>query len=339
MRISVDALLEIVESSTANMWQRALTCLVLAACGQNTASVLPDASADAAQVAPDAGSTCGVRSGHRGKTERTLRVAGLDRTYIVFLPSNVDPKRSIPLVFVHHGYTMSGQAMFDITGYAALAEAEGIAVAFPDGQAGPDSWGAPWNVGTDNCPASGGEPPSASGNDFAMLDGIKEDIRADQCIDDAHVFVTGFSMGGYFSHHAGCMRPDIRAIAPHSGGAYPFDSCASQRKPVIIFHGVSDTIVPNNCSDPNVLPQLGVTPSAKAWAQKNGCSTTTRTVLVRGGACSYYEGCPADGQVAICTFAAMGHCWAGGKGTSIYACGAYEDATALEWAFFKTYAW
>jgi poly(3-hydroxybutyrate) depolymerase len=61
--------------------------------------------------------------------------------------------------------------------------------------------------------------------------------------------------------------------------------------------------------------------------------------LVEGGSCAYYDDCPTDGQVALCTFNSMGHCWAGGNGSSIYACPAFEDATALEWAFFKQYAW
>ena len=61
-------------------------------------------------------------------------------------------------------------------------------------------------------------------------------------------------------------------------------------------------------------------------------------VDVDGGSCAYYDNCPDDGQVAICTFTAMGHCWAGGK-QGLYGCAAYESATALEWQFFKTHAW
>jgi polyhydroxybutyrate depolymerase len=313
----------------------AFTCLVLAACDHSSATVDRDAAIDAR---PDA-APCGFRTGMRGKTSRTLKVAGLDRTYIVYLPPMVDPSEPVPLVYVHHGYTMSGEAMYQITGYPALADREHIAVVFPDGQGGPDAFVAPWNVGSNVCPAYGGPPPSATGNDFAFLDAMKADIATDQCIDDAHVFVTGFSMGGYFSHHVGCMRDDIRAVAPHSGGAHPFDTCTTGHKPVIIFHGTGDTIVPDGCDDPNVAPPTGVTPSATAWAAKNGCTGGISKMSVQGGTCAYYDGCPADGQVAICTFDTMGHCWAGGVGPSIYACSNYAEATALEWAFFKQYAW
>jgi len=251
------------------------------------------------------------------------------RTYLVYLPQALDAATPMPLVFVMHGFTMSGQAMHDITQYAALADSEGIAVAFPDGEGGPNTLLAPWNVGTGNC--APGDSESATGDDFGFLEAMRADIVNDQCIDSTHTFVTGFSMGGYFSHHIGCMRPDLaRAIAPHSGGTHPFTSCVSGHEPVIVFHGDSDPLVPEACDDAAVAQ----------WIQKNGCGQTANVVNVMGGTCSYYEGCPSDGQVAYCKFAGMGHAWAGGAADAgIFSAPTYASATQLEWAFFKQYAW
>lgn len=315
--------------------------MFLAACGSHTSAsnVASDASHDAPpDASPDAG-PCGLRAGPRGMSQRTMMVAGLQRTYIVYLPAGVEPSTPVPLVFVHHGYTMSAQNMYDITGYPALADSEHIAVVFPDGQAGPNSLGAPWNVGTNICPSTSGTPPEATGDDFAFLDAMKADVSADQCLDPAHVYVTGFSMGGYFSHHVGCERSDIRAVAPHSGGTHPLDDCPVAKKPIIIFHGTADPLIPDGCDDPAGTPVLGVTPSATAWAAHNGCGTTTTSHAVNNGTCVTYDGCPADAQVELCTFNAMGHCWAGGLGTNVFSCNNYESATQLEWAFFKQYAW
>jgi len=300
-----------------------------------------DAPIDAApDSAPDA-APCGLRSGMRGKTNREVTIDGLKRTYIVYVPQGVEPKKPLPLVYVIHGFTMSGQAMFDTTKYPALADSEGIALAFPDGQGGPNnSQTPPWNVGTNICPSSLGAPPSATGDDFKLLDAMKADIAQDQCIDDKHVFVTGFSMGGYFSHHAGCMRPDIAAVAPHSGGTHVFDNCVSQKKPVIMFHGLADTLIPAGCNDPKATAVPNITPAATQWAQRNGCDLTTTDVAVTNGTCRRFDNCPPGGQVESCTFTGMGHCWAGGAASAgIYSCPAYADATALEWQFFKTYAW
>jgi polyhydroxybutyrate depolymerase len=273
----------------------------------------------------------------RGLSSRKLVIDGQERTYLVYLPAAAAPAQPLPLVFVHHGFTMSGRKMFDVTGYAALADAEGIAVVFPDGQGGADTTVAPWNVGTDVCPSVLGPPPGATGDDFAFHDAMTADVAADQCLDAEHVFVTGFSMGGYFSHHAGCMRPGIRGIAPHSGGTHDLAGCASARKPVIIFHGSADPLIPAGCSDPAARPVPGVTPAATAWAEHNGCGSATVSSPVTGGTCKRYVGCPDGGQVELCTFTAMGHCWAGGTGPS--GCPTYAEATRLEWQFWKRFAW
>jgi poly(3-hydroxybutyrate) depolymerase len=311
--------------------------LLLAACGSSSQAIVADAPREP-DAPPDA-MPCGQRTGMRGPTNRALHVAGLDRTYIVYLPASGDPATPAPLVFVHHGFTMSGQNMYDITGYTQIADAEHVALAFPDGQGGPSSLNAPWNVGTNICPAYASSPPAATGDDFAFLDAMKADISQDQCLDLAHVYITGFSMGGYFSHHSACMRPDIRAAAPHSGGAHPLDACANEKEPIIIFHGASDPLIPPGCDDPNAIAVAGHEASAAAWAAHNGCATTTHTVAVENGTCTVYDGCPTGGQVEMCSFANMGHCWAGGASGSIYACAGYESATQLEWAFFKQYAW
>jgi len=296
-----------------------------------------------AEGALDTGSPvpCGTRTGQRGLTSRSLTVAGLKRTYLAYLPSSLDASKPVPFVFVHHGLTMSGQAMVAITQFTALADTEGFGVAFPDGQSGPNSIDAPWNVGANTCPGSLGATVSAPGDDFAFLDAMEADVAQDQCLDAAHVFVTGFSMGGFFAHQAACMRPDIRAVAPHSGGTHDLSSCVTGHKPIIIFHGDSDPIIPDGCDVPGATnTPAGFTPSATAWAARNGCAATFKTTTVAAGQCDYYDGCPADGQVAVCVLHGMGHCWAGGAADGgVFSCPAFGSATQLQWAFYKTYAW
>lgn len=38
-------------------------------------------------------------------------------------------------------------------------------------------------------------------------------------------------MGGYFSHHIGCTRPDFRAVGPHSGSTHPFTPLLTKPAP------------------------------------------------------------------------------------------------------------
>ena len=285
-----------------------------------------DAAAESPPPPADAGA-CGTRTGQRGLTSRTLDT----RTYLVYLPPALDPSKPVPIVLVHHGYTMSGSAMQVITQYDALADSEGLAVVYPDGEGGPNSLGAPWNVGQGNCPSTTGPVPVATGDDIALDESLRADVEQDQCIDEKHTFVTGFSMGGYFSHHIGCMRPDFaRAVAPHSGGTHDFSTCAPGHEPVIVFHGDSDPIISESCDDAAVAQ----------WIAKNGCASTADVVNVQGGACSYYQNCPADGQVAYCKFSGLGHAWAGGAADGgVFSNPNYASATQLEWDFFKKYAW
>nr|HEX4315817.1 PHB depolymerase family esterase [Kofleriaceae bacterium] len=345
------------------MMKAAPLWFALVACSSSHGSSAVDApaSGDGAIGHPGDGAVdgavdtaCATRTGMRGLTQRSVTVGGLARTYLVYLPASagsgaaVDPATPMPFVYVFHGYTMSGQEMVDITQYEALADREGIAVVFPDGEGGPNSFGDPWNVKNAGQTVCGyGDDVSATGDDFAFMDAMRADVAQDQCIDSAHVFSTGFSMGGYFTEHVGCYRSDIRGLAPHSGGTIAdLSACTTGHVPIILFHGNADSVIDDACDDPAAKPDAGFTAAATLWAAKNGCAATFQTVPTTGsgggsGQCIVYDGCPADGQVELCTFDGMDHCWAGGAtaGAGGNSCPTYASATELEWSFFKQYAW
>jgi polyhydroxybutyrate depolymerase len=302
----------------------------------------------------DAGA-CGTMAGMRGKTFRTVMAGGQMRTYVAYLPTSLDGSKPAPLLYVFHGALMNGEDMYDITGFSGIADSEGVAVAFPDGQGVNSQTSAtaldPWNVSDNGAAVCGyGDLAnnSTSGVDFDMMDAIKADLAQFQCLDASHVFVAGFSMGGYFTHHVGCDRTDVKAIAPHSGGTIAsLSSCATGNVPVIIFHGLSDDVINVGCDDPHSPMYESFTASATLWAQKNGCQTTSTTITDDSdaggdGQCYLYDGCPSDGQVELCTFTGMNHCWAGGAtdaGGSQFSCPTYASATQLAWSFWKKYAW
>jgi polyhydroxybutyrate depolymerase len=288
----------------------------------------------------------------RGLTHRSIVVGCQTRTYLIYLPASLDPTKPMPFVFVFHGLLMSGAEMESITEYTAIADAEGIGVAFPDGEGGPNSLKAPWSIASPSQVVCGdGDYLNALGDDFAFIDAMKADVSQDQCLDTAHLFSTGFSMGGYFTHHIACYRSDMRAAAPHSGGTLAdLSVCTTGHVPMIIFHGRADNVIDDACDDPTATPDPGFPASATLWAAKNGCASTYAAVPTDGdagpdagdGQCYLYEGCPSDGQVELCTFDGMPHCWAGGNAgpdADINACPAYARATQLQWAFFKKYAW
>jgi polyhydroxybutyrate depolymerase len=321
----------------------------LGSAGASGASV----SSGTAVSMPIASSACGMRGGMRGKTSRTIKVGSLNRTFIAYLPEASSAATAVPLVYVFHGATQNGQWLYDATEYAKLADTENIAVVFPDGQDTSSATSAgtldPWSVtdGPGLCGA-GGLVSNPNPADFAFLDAMKKDVLQDQCLDDKHVFATGFSMGGYFTHHIACDRADFRAAAPHSGGTMAsLESCKTQHMPIIIFHGNADPLIAAGCDDPKADAQVGFPPAATLWAKKNGCKDTYQTVPQKGtvsgndGQCYVYDGCPADGQVELCAFDSLQHAWAGASVCEgcIGSGAGFASATKLEWEFFKTYAW
>jgi polyhydroxybutyrate depolymerase len=285
----------------------------------------------------------------RGKTSRSVMVGGARRTFIAYLPASADPATPTPLVYVFHGANQTGQILYDMTEYWKIADSEGIAVVFPDGQGASSETGltslTPWYV-TDGellC-GLGTLVSNFNDTDLAFIDEIKADVLQDQCVDDDHVFVTGFSMGGYFSHYVACKRPDFRAAGPHSGGTMAnLSSCATQRMPMIIFHGNVDPLINEGCSDPMGTLEPGFPAAPTLWAQRNGCQDTYSPVTDDGanGECYLYDGCPADGQVKLCIFDGLAHAWSGAPvcdaciGLGI----GFPSATRIEWDFFKKHAW
>lgn len=260
----------------------------------------------------------------RGKSNQMLTAGGLSRTFVHYAPSSLSPNEPAPVVIVAHGWLQSGQAMYDLAQYQAVADREGFVLMYPDGE--PASVG-PWNVGEGACPSTLLVLPTATGDDQAFIDAMLDFAETDQCVDRRHIFVTGFSMGGYFTNETGCLRSSIAAIGPHSGGSHDLGACPVSHKPVILFHGMSDGLIPVACG----------TEARDRWVARNGCRSDVETVAVKGGHCEYSKGCPADAQVALCLFDGMDHGWAGGQGS--YGFPDYESASELGWSFFKKYAW
>jgi poly(3-hydroxybutyrate) depolymerase len=273
--------------------------------------------------APPSSSPCTGKPGAPGTSARMLMNGALQRTFLVHIPASLDPNAPAPVLLVHHGFTMTGQLMEAITGFDAVADAEGFVVVYPDG-----GGAAPWNVGQGICGVGGAV--AGVEDDFGFVDKMLADVEQSQCLDREHVFVTGFSMGGYFSNHIGCQQGNtkIRAVAPHSGGTYPGD-CPGAPLPVMIVHGSGDALITPDCG-------MG---ARDYWVQRNGCSTQAESRTVMGGTCEWHMGCTAGAQVVLCMFDGMAHGWAGAPTTGangFYGGGSqYQSATGLIWDFFK----
>ncbi|MDB4973506.1 MAG: hypothetical protein JWN48_1847 [Myxococcaceae bacterium] len=257
-----------------------------------------------------------------------LQVGAASRTYIPYVGRGGRAETPAPLVFVHHGFTMSAQVMADLTSWKNIADREGLIIAFANGNTDSGGLSAPWNVGFPVC-GVGSFVANPLQDDLGFVEAMIEDIKTLHAVDEQRIYTNGFSMGGYFANQIGCQRSGLlRGIAPHSGGA-SLDLCpAYEPLPVLVLHGDADPLIDYNC---------GVD-ARDRWRERNGCSDQIeRTETVLGGKCEYYAGCKA--AVGMCTFAGMGHGWAGAAGLGLpfdYAGGIqYANAAELIWKFWK----
>jgi poly(3-hydroxybutyrate) depolymerase len=251
-------------------------------------------------------------TGKPGKTGDDTRVWDKEgAAYIVHFPPGLDANTPVPLVIVAHGFTMSGAVMQALTGFDSVSDANKFVVVYPDGDGG----ATPWNVGDGTClPGAVVDAPAA--DSFGYLMAIKASVEQDQCINSKQVFVTGFSMGGYFSNNVGCQLGNTfaRAVGPHSGGTYSGD-CPGAPVPIFIMHGDADTFIDYTACG------MG---ARDLWLQRNKCGTEFETKMVDGGKCDWYKNCDPNGQTVFCSFFGIGHNWAPG-------------ATNAVWDFFKMY--
>jgi polyhydroxybutyrate depolymerase len=281
-------------------------------------------------VLTDAGAgVCGSRPARAGEQRRQIVSGGVTRTFITYAPASLDPHQPAPLVLIFHGALMTAESMRDVTGFEELAEAKGFLAVFPNGDPT-----LTWNIRPKDAQVCGiGElVTNPDADDLGFVDAIIADVQQTQCVDRSHIFATGFSMGGYFSNHLACQRPELlRAAAPHGSGTYK-GTCKG-RVPMLILHGSGDLGVDFEC---------GVE-SRELWVTRNSCSAQVEREPIEGGHCERHVGCPKDGDVTFCQFDDMCHGWAG-HGTGSLFCTwdfgsgpGYEDATALIWRFFEAH--
>ena len=168
--------------------------------------------------------------------ERTFSHKGLERTYLLYLPENLEIEA--PLVVVMHGYTSSAKNIMSYSKMNEVADREGFAVVYPQGTI--DSQGnAFFNVGYEFNQAS-------QVDDVSFIRELVLYLREEYQLSEKNTFATGMSNGGDMSYLLACTSSDLfSAVAPVAGSMMKdtLDNC-NPKKPIPVFetHGTSDRI-------------------------------------------------------------------------------------------------
>lgn len=190
-----------------------------------------------------------ARSSPTGFLDRTLIVGERTAPYVVYVPRNYDPSRAWPVILFLHGAGERGN-----DGLRATAIGLGNALRF-----GPER--VPAIVVFPQVPLEQrwlGEPADVA---MRALDRTLAEFHTDP----KRVYLTGLSMGGYGTWHLGLAHRDrFAALAVVCGGITTYEQTSVRRspltmnagdpfafvanalkaKPIWIFHGADDPIIP-----------------------------------------------------------------------------------------------
>ena len=143
---------------------------------------------------------------------------GLQRDYILYVPTSYSAATSAPLVFNFHGYTSNANEQMWYGDFRPIADTAGFIIVHPNGTLD-NSGTSHWNVGW------GG----STVDDIGFTESLIDNLSATYNIDNNRIYSTGMSNGGFMSYQLACELSDrIAAIASVTGSMSTnwFNSCS-----------------------------------------------------------------------------------------------------------------
>jgi polyhydroxybutyrate depolymerase len=235
---------------------------------------------------------------------RHLMVNGLERTYLLDIPSGLDISKPTPVILAFHGGGSSARQMangFDISQKGGQA---GYIVIYADG------YKRSWNAG----PGPDGQSPNWGPafkegiDDVAFVSALLADLATVVEVDPRRIYATGISNGSAMAYRLACELSDrIVAVAGVVSEVSVPDCKPSRPVPIMHFWGTADPI-----RRPGAPPAAERTARHIAtWLRLNGC--TQEQVTYKKGAATRktYTGCRQGAEVILWTVEGMGHTWPG----------------------------
>lgn len=246
----------------------------------------------------------------------SFAAGGVERSFRLYVGKSLPPQRPVPLVVVLHGARGHSEQVERYLGFNAVADREGLAVAYPQGIG---------NVWNDSRPrALRSLNAGASADDVAFLTGLVGHLVAVGVADRSRVYLAGISNGGFMAARMAC-----EASAPFAGFAflvagaprsYRVDCNPPRPLPVLILNGTEDRLRPWEGFVPRGFPRDGevaimsVAEHVAFWVRRNGCTSSREerlhdrepadaSVIVR----TEWSGCASGGAVSFYAVEGGGH--------------------------------
>ena len=206
--------------------------------------------------------------GSAGVHSQTIVTGGLIRYYDWAAPDGNQPR---PVLLAFHGLGGNATEFRENSELLKPALDAGYVLAFPQAS---NEAGRGWSMGCDNC--TDGDRLGIS--DVAYVDAVLDDLAKRTTIDRTRVYVTGFSMGGWFSYAMACQRSSmVKAIVPVGGlMPRPVAALCTPTQPIgaMVIFGDQDPTQPYaGRAGPYGL--FGADSSALFWSNASQCGFAT----------------------------------------------------------------
>ena len=261
-----------------------------------------------------------------GDHEFFLEHNGLERKYLVYVPSSYKKEIPTPLVFGIHGGGGTANGFKKSVDLDSNAEKNNYIVVYPDGtnKKTPDkklSWNS--GMGTVN------PTTEKKADDVEFFSDIIDDITTKFSIDEDRIYATGISKGGQMAYRLGCDLTDrIAAVVAVAVPVSTDVTCEpSGHIPIMIIHGMKDPRAPFEGGECEMRSDdlLGTVPYseipatcesvddvANFWVDNNSCSLQPSVTYQKGDvACQTFDKCIDESEVILCISENAGHTWPG----------------------------
>jgi polyhydroxybutyrate depolymerase len=272
-----------------------------------------------------------------------LRVDGIDRRYLLYLPETYDRSRAYPLVIVLHGGGGMSKGISQTSRMHDLADREGFIVVYPDGTGRESNKKLTWNAG--------GQPPQGWAerqgvDDVAFMRALVEAISTPFRVDRKRIYVAGMSKGGMLAYHLACRMSDVVAAVAVVAGTMTSADCQPQHPVAVLhIHGSADENVPlAGGKGPRTAANANWPPVAKGiefWRQNNDALAKAEVTYAEGAVtCQRFRSQDNHADVELCIVDGGGHAWPGSKPKIRHrVSGEYVDqtfpASLRIWQFFQ----
>ena len=275
---------------------------------------------------------------------------GNRRNYLVHIPSNYNPQKSLPLVVVIHGSSDTAKGIEKISGFSDLADREEFIALYPNGRSILGSQ-LHWNAG--HCC---GKAADENWDDVGFIARVIEDAGARLNIDAERIYMVGYSDGGMLAYRFAAERGELlAAVAPlaASMGGKPSGNSPEWRIPepqnplsLITIHGLADDIIPYRGGISRHMGKShalwSVEESIDYWIIHNSCNPKAANTYFNNKSVllEFWGVCENQTEVALYKLKDWGHLWPGRYFTAnLPEDNPLRDFDAAEiiWDFFKTH--